>query len=243
MGEHFDPAPTSAEIEAATARLLDTVRSMSDDDVHGPSLLPDWTRGHVLTHIARNSDGLCNLLLGAAEGVERKAYPGGPQSRAADIENGAPRPIKEHVADIEATAARFGEVVAAMPSSAWDFVLAWGSQGQRRPASEVLNARLREVAIHHLDLDAGYTADQWPPEFALRILRSALPAFEVRGLTPCTLIATDADAPGASVPASGGSDVEVRGPAHALATWLLGRDSGSGLQVSGGPLPTPPEWK
>jgi hypothetical protein len=35
----------------------------------------------------------------------------------------------------------------------------------------------------------------------------------------------------------------VRGPAHALATWLLGRDSGSGLQVSGGPLPTPPEWK
>jgi maleylpyruvate isomerase len=242
MGEHFDLASTSTEIDRATERLLDTVRAMSDDDVRGPSLLPDWSRGHVLTHIARNSDGLCNLLLGAAEGEERSAYPS-REARVADIENGAPRPIKEHLADIEATAARFSEVVATMPSSAWGFVLAWGSAGQKRPASEVVQARLREVAIHHLDLDAGYTAAEWSPDFALRILRSALPAFEVRGLTPCTLIATDTDAAHATVPANGGSDVEVRGPAHALATWLLGRDSGSGLQVSGGPLPTPPDWK
>ncbi|HEX7105572.1 MAG TPA: maleylpyruvate isomerase family mycothiol-dependent enzyme [Acidothermaceae bacterium] len=239
MAEHFDPSPTSAEIDSATARLLDTVRSMADDDVSGPSLLPGWTRGHVLTHIARNADGLCNLLLGAAEGVERSAYPS-REARVADIESGARRPIKEHIADIEATAARFGEVVAATPPSAWGFVLAWGSAGQQRPASEVVNARLREVAIHHLDLDAGYRADRWPPDFAVRILRSALPAFEVRGLAACTLIATDADA---TVAANGGSDVEVRGPAHALATWLLGRDSGGSLQVSGGALPTPPEWK
>jgi maleylpyruvate isomerase len=242
MGEHFDLASTSTEIDRATERLLDTVRAMSDDDVRGPSLLPDWSRGHVLTHIARNSDGLCNLLLGAAEGEERSAYPS-REARVADIENGAPRPIKEHLADIEATAARFSEVVAAMPSSAWGFVLAWGSAGQKRPASEVVQARLREVAIHHLDLDAGYTAAEWPPEFAVRILRSALPAFEVRGLLPRTLIATDIDAANAYVPANGGSDVEVRGPAHGLATWLLGRDSGAGLQVSGGALPTPPEWK
>jgi maleylpyruvate isomerase len=96
------------------------------------------------------------------------------------------------------------------------------------------------VAIHHLDLDAGYRADRWPPDFAVRILRSALPAFEVRGLAACTLIATDADA---TVAANGGSDVEVRGPAHALAPWVRGRAAGGGLQVSGGALPTPPEWK
>lgn len=239
MGEQFDPTQTSAEIAAATARLLTTVQSISDDEVRGPSLLPGWSRGHVLTHIARNADGLRNLLLGAAEGVERKAYPS-REARADDIEAGARRPTTEHVADIEAAAARFEEAVAAMPPSAWEFELAWGTAGQRRRASEVLDARLREVAIHHVDLDAGYAAADWRPDFALLILRSALPAFETRGLTPCVLSPTDVDA---TVRANGGSDVVVRGPAHALATWLLGRDAGSGLRVSGGPLPAPPEWK
>ena len=240
MGEQFDPTQTSGEIAGATARLLDTTRTMSDDDVLGPSLLPGWSRGHVLTHLARNADGLRNLLLGAMEGVERKAYPGGPESRAADIEAGSSRPVEEHVADIEAASAGFAETVAAMTPSAWEFVLAWGSAGQKRPAREVLDARLREVAIHHVDLDFGYTAANWAPAFGLLILRSALPAFEARGLVPCTLRPTDVEA---TVLASGGSDVEVSGPAHALATWLLGRDSGADLKVSGGSLPTPPEWK
>ena len=127
-----------------------------------------------------------------------------------------------------------------MPSSAWEFVLSWGTAGQRRAAREVLDARLREVAIHHVDLDAGYTAADWTPEFALVILRSALPAFEARGLTPCTLRPTDIDA---VVLANGGSDVEVSGPAYALTTWLLGRGSGAELTASGGALPIPPEWK
>lgn len=239
MVEQFDPRQTSTEIAGTTTRLLDTVRTMSDDDVLGPSLLPGWSRGHVLTHIARNADGLRNLLLGAADGVERAAY-ASKEARNADIEAGSRRPINEHLADIEASSDRFAAAVAATPPSAWGFVMSWGSAGQTRPASEVLDARLREVAIHHVDLDAGFGFADWQPEFALRILRSALPAYEARGLAACTLRPTDVEA---TVLASGGSDVEVSGPAHALATWLLGRDSGADLSVVGGGLPTPPEWK
>jgi len=239
MAEQFDPTETSTEIAAATARLLDTVRAMSDDDVAGPSLLPGWTRGHVLAHIARNADGLCTLLEGAAEGVERSAYPS-REARNDAIEAGARRPIKDQVEDIEAGHARFIGTVAAMPSSAWEFVLSWGTAGQRRHAREVLDARLREVAIHHVDLNAGYGFADWAPGFAVRILRSALPAFEARGLTPCRLRPTDIDD---VVLANGGSDVEVTGPAHALTTWLLGRGSGAELTASGGALPVPPEWK
>lgn len=238
MPEEFDPASVTAEIAAATTRLLDTVRSMSDADVLAPSLLPNWSRGHVLAHLARNADGLGNLLLGATEGVERKMYPS-REAREADIVADSRRPIKDHVADLEATHEHFMTTVAATPPTAWDFVLHWGSSGETRPASAAVEARLREVAIHHLDLDFGFTADQWTPEFALRILRSSLPAFETRGLTPCTLKPTDIDA---VVRANGGSDVEITGPAHALATWLLGRSTGSGLKVSGGKLPTPPAW-
>jgi maleylpyruvate isomerase len=237
--ERFDPAPASAEIAEATARLLGTIATMSDDDARGPSLLPGWSRGHVLAHIARNADGLRNLLLGAIEGVERKAYPSA-EARDSDIEAGARRPIKEHLADIEAAHARFMQTAAEVPSSAWGFILAWGSAGQKRQAREVLDARLREVAIHHVDLDAGYAASDWPPNFALLILRSALPAFEARGLAPCTLRATDVSE--GVVRANGGSDVEVSGPAHALVMWLLGRASGAGLTTTGGELPAPPAW-
>ncbi len=245
MAEQFDPTETSTEIAAAHERLLATVRSMTDDDVPGPCLLPGWSRGHVLAHIARNADGLRNLLLGAAEGVERSAYPS-REARNDDIEAGARRPIKEQVADLEAAQARFVATVAAAPSSAWEFGVTWGAAAQRRPAREVLNARLREVAIHHVDLDAGYGFADWQPEFALRVLRSALPAFEARGLTPCTLRPTDvdvADVADVAVLANGGSDVEVSGAAHALTTWLLGRGSHAELRVTGGELPIPPEWK
>ena len=39
--------------------------------------------------------------------------------------------------------------------------------------------------------------------------------------------------------------VSVRGPAAELLAWLLGRDGGSGLQVSGGPAAPPvlPAWR
>jgi maleylpyruvate isomerase len=111
--------------------------------------------------------------------------------------------------------------------------------GDVRPASKILDARLREVAIHHIDLDAGYTASDWSSEFALRILVAVLPPFEVRGIDPVTLVPSDVDL---RIDLSGGSAVEVRGRASALATWLLGRDDGSTLSVTGGQLPTPPAW-
>lgn len=238
MSERFDPAPASAQISAATVRLLDTARTLSDDDVLAPSLLPDWSRGHVLAHIARNADGLTNLLGGAAVGEQRTAYLS-PEARNADIEAGSRRPIKEQLADIEAAHDRFEAAVSALRPEQWSFEQAWGSAGQRRPATALLDARLREVAIHHVDLDAGYTMADWSPQFALVILRSALPAFEARGLTACLLRATDVDA---VVEANGGSALEISGPAHALASWLLGRDKGGGLEVAGGALPTPPAW-
>jgi maleylpyruvate isomerase len=241
MSERFDPTDDSAEIAAATNRLLDTARALSDADVAGPSLLPGWTRGHVLTHIARNADGLVNLLSGARDGVQRTAYPAGPEGRAADIEAGAGRPIDELVADVAASHERFAAAVGEVPDDRWDFEQAWGSAGERRPARAVLAARLREVAIHHVDLNTDYTAADWAPGFALHILRLSLPALEARGIAPLRLHPTDLDGE-VVIAVSGGSDLQVSGPAHALATWLLGRDRGDRLVVAGGELPEPPAW-
>jgi maleylpyruvate isomerase len=235
--QHWDPAPDSAEIEAATARLLATATTLSDADVLAPSALPGWSRGHVLTHIARNADSLVNRLTTAATGVDIPQYPS-PAARDAGIEAGATRPIGEQIRDLEDSHRRFLTAVDAVPPANWANDTRW-MNGDVRPASKILDARLREVAIHHIDLDAGYTESDWSSQFALRILVAVLPAFEVRGIEPVTLVPTDVDL---RIDLAGGSAVEVRGTASALATWLLGRDDGSTLSVTGGQLPTPPAW-
>jgi maleylpyruvate isomerase len=237
MNQHWDPAPDSAEIEAATSRLFATARTLSDADVRAPSGLPGWSRGHVLTHIARNSDSLVNLLTWAATGVEHPQYPS-MEARDAGIEAGSGRPAALQLADIEASHQRFVDAVAAMPLGHWQHEVRWLS-GEPRPASKILDARLREVAIHHIDLDAGYSASDWPSPFALRILAAVSPAFEARGIEPVTLVPSDVDV---RIDLAGGSVVEVRGFASALATWVLGRDDGSTLEVTGGQLPKPPAW-
>ncbi len=91
MSQHWDPAPDSAEIEAATSRLLATAKTLSDADVRAPSGLPGWSRGHVLSHIARNADSLVNRLTTAATGVDIPQYPS-PEARDAGIEAGAAPP-------------------------------------------------------------------------------------------------------------------------------------------------------
>ena len=83
------------------------------------------------------------------------------------------------------------------------------------------------------------SASDWSSQLALRVLVSVLPALEVRGMEPVTLVPTDVDL---RIDLAGGSAVEIRGDASALATWVLGRDDGSTLEVTGGQLPTPPAW-
>jgi maleylpyruvate isomerase len=50
---------------AAHRRMLASASRMTDDDCRGPSLLPGWSRGHLLTHWARNADGQSRVLLAA----------------------------------------------------------------------------------------------------------------------------------------------------------------------------------
>ncbi len=48
------------ELAEATERLLATAARLTDEDLRAPSLLPGWTRGHVLAHVARNADSYVN---------------------------------------------------------------------------------------------------------------------------------------------------------------------------------------
>jgi maleylpyruvate isomerase len=81
------------------------------------SLLPGWTRGHVLTHLARNADGGSRLLTWARTGTPSAEYPS-LEARATQIEAGAGRSAAELVADARASAEGFAVEYSRMPADA-----------------------------------------------------------------------------------------------------------------------------
>ncbi|RLP99300.1 maleylpyruvate isomerase family mycothiol-dependent enzyme [Micromonospora sp. CV4] len=234
-----DPLLLMGEVDDATSRLLRTAASFGDADLAASSLLPGWTRGHVLTHLARNADGFVNLLTAARTGEPLPMY-ASPEARAADIEAGAGRPPAEHLDDLRRTADRFTEAVAAMP------VEAWAATVQTRrgpwPAALLVWGRLREIEVHHLDLATDYRPADWSEAFAHRLLHEVSAHHADRPAPPSMVLRFDGSQHELVIGERAGAPV-IAGPAADLAAWLIGRDGGGALAVTpDGPLPTPPEW-
>jgi len=243
----IDPLALSADVDRATARLLDTAGVLTDEHVGEPSLLPGWTRGHVLTHVARNADSLVNLLSWARTGVETPQY-ATPTEREEGIAAGYARPAAEQVTDLREASQRFAEAAADLPAEAWHAVVG----GLGHPAAHVVWRRLREVEVHHVDLGATYTPADWPESFAHRLLHEAAKdqAGDASGAghgqrsRAGLSLTLRADSLGHPVPVGSGGPPTVSGPAWALAAWLTGRSAGVGLSVEpAGPLPAVPEWR
>ena len=154
----------SDQIDQATQRLLDTARVITKPDLRAPSLLPGWTRAHVLAHVARNADALRNLLVGVRTGQDRPAY-ASAVARDADIEQGAGRPARELVADLADSAMAFRFVARRLPDEGWHVPVRILDSAPF-PAAALLTRRLVEVELHHCDLGAGYGPGSWPAAFA-----------------------------------------------------------------------------
>jgi maleylpyruvate isomerase len=233
-----------ARIGEATDRLLASAATLTDAGAREPSRLPGWTRGHVLTHIARNGDGLGNLLRWARTGVRTPMY-ASREARRADIGAGAGRPAAELTADVQETAIAFAAEAAGLPGGAWSAQVQMLA-GPPMPARRVLDWRLREVEIHHVDLGTGYRPADWPGEFVAGNLPEVAGSFAGRDDAPSCLLQPDGsdsawrigpDQPGAP-------PVSVQGSPVGLLAWLIGRDDGSGLRVAGAAAPPVlPPWR
>jgi maleylpyruvate isomerase len=214
-------------VDKATRKLLETAEGTDDAALHAPSILPGWNRAMLLTHLARNADGIAGMLAGARRGEVVHLYPHGREGRNTDIEAGRERDAVYVVTDVRAASARLAEACSAMSPTDWEregqaFA---SSAGDRRFAVwHMLVTRRREVEVHHVDLGLGYVARDWPVDFVITEI-DALVADLPRRLSPgdaVRLVATDglgewrggaADAQDQLVEARGGD----------LLAWLLGR--------------------
>ena len=157
---------------AAQASLGAALDGLSDAAARGPSLLPGWSVGHLLTHVARNADSVVWRLEGAAAGELRDQYPGGLEQRHADIEAGAGRPATDLVHDVHRTSAAVERTMAELPPAAWD-ALSRTSRGVVESSADAVLSRWREVVVHHGDLGLG--AVPLPPELVDAWLPRELP--------------------------------------------------------------------
>ncbi|MEY9931994.1 maleylpyruvate isomerase [Catenulispora sp. GP43] len=245
----FDAAADLEQITEATAHLLDTVAAMTDEDLRGPSLCDGWTRGHVLAHIARNADGLSNMLNTAATGEVTPMY-ASDAKRNADIEAGSSRPVAEQLSDLRESAGRFAAAfTAAQAAGNWNAPVQRTPGAPGYPAYQVPAKRLGEVLIHHVDLDLDFTPAHWSDAFTDQWFADTLARFQTREDFPALRLDAEEEDQvyGVKADPQDKGVVVVRGPKRALLAWLLGRASGDGLVAvipagGRGPLPKLPAW-
>jgi maleylpyruvate isomerase len=149
--------------------LIADIERLTDDQTAAPSLLPGWSVGHLLTHIARNGDSFSRMMGAAIKGDVVTQYEGGHAQRSADIAAGANRPAADLIDDVAASIERLEDVWELMSPEAWASH-GLNALGETWQCEAMPFHRWREVAIHHVDLGIGYSAADWPDDYVDREL-------------------------------------------------------------------------
>lgn len=113
-GPVTDSAARAADlITDADRALVRTVDRLDEAAYAEPSLLPGWTRAHVVAHLALNAEGLAGVLHGAHIGEPQPMY-ASPEGRDSDIAELAASDCSELRERLLAGTATFSDALAAM---------------------------------------------------------------------------------------------------------------------------------
>lgn len=200
-------------------RLLTTLDALREGDCLVPSRLPGWSRGHVLSHLARNAESHVRMFSAATRGEATEQYEGGKSTRDASIEAGAHQTTQQHVADVRTTIYALEAAWASATAATWSgFGIKSHSGGARVAIPELLLMRWCEVEVHLVDLDIGFTWSDWNPLYVRYDLDRQLMAWRARKPMGLTVLP---------------DDIQRLAPNQRLA-WFYGR-----VEVSGFPPPEP----
>jgi len=227
----------------AAQRLTRTVDGFHGDDWTRPSLLPGWSRAHVVAHLALNAEGMARALRGLIaddEEDEPRSMYDSDQKRDSDIADLATADPSELRDRLLGGTTLLDDAMAALPANTWEGRIERTPGGRTMQTASLPGMRLREVEIHHVDLDAGYSTADWSPEFAELLLdamsrRDATAAFEVKPLDSDRTWLFGNDDAEYPVPV-------VTGPAADLGWWLTGRPASETVSCSHGELPEIGAW-
>lgn len=221
-----DPALLDQLLQArrGTAFFARKLNELRDEELDGGSLLPGWTRRHVVSHIGYNARAIARLVEWARTGVETPMYPS-TAVRNWEIDFGATlspialRNLFDH------SAVHLNVEWRDLPAEAWTHEVKT-VQGRVVPASETVWMRNREVWVHAVDLANGATFSDIPQDVLARLLGDITSAWKARGTDKdLVLHVTDRQ----DLPPFGDVDsaqaVHVSGPLAAVSGWAAGRST------------------
>jgi maleylpyruvate isomerase len=211
-------------------RALDDVH-LDDATAHGPSALPKWTIGHVLTHLARNADSNTRMIEAAKTGTPVAQYPGGMTQRGSEIEAGAGRSAPALLDDVRQADAALAVAYAGVDDDTWQsHALRWGTEAW--PVLDLPFLRWREVAVHAVDLGLpNIGIDIWAAPYVEHELQRQIAALPERLPGPMTLRLAPRDESWSTV-VMRVADGEPRGfvtieaTTRELLAWAIGRFEG-----------------
>lgn len=233
--------------EHGTGVCRDTLGSLAEADFAGPSLLPGWTRKHLVAHLAANADAVGNLATWAATGIPTPMY-SSPEQRAADIEAGSRLAGSALLEWFERSAGDLHRAWDALDESAWAASVVT-AQGRTVPASESPWMRAREVMVHAIDLGTGVTFADLPADFLTALgddIAAKRSGVSMAGHPDVLVRPTDAEGLAWNLPgADPGRPVTVTGPLAACTAYLAGRGVEGLTATRDGeatPIPSLPAW-
>lgn len=235
------PPPTELRtaLREADGRLLRTVDGLDDRALGEPSLLPGWSRAHVVAHLVLHGEAVGGVLEGVVRGEEVPMYPSqAERDHAVDELAGAGG--AELRGRLLETTGRFRDVLDRLSETQWDGLVRRLPGAQPFPARDLPVTRLREVEVHHADLGTGYSCDDWPTAFAVDLVDTLV--VDRAGQGPLGLVAGDLDRTW-WVGGEAEDACVADGPVRRLAWWLLGRGDREGIHLSPGRPPGLGRWR
>lgn len=212
------------------------IDSLHDRDFTEPSMLPGWTRAHVIAHISLNARAHLNLVRWATTGIETPMY-SSMEQRAADIEAAAKHSPAQLRQEFHDSALAWEEGFNAVFDETWDAQVR-SAAGQPMKLAMVPWLRSREVMIHSLDLGSSVTWADIPDEYSRLLItnivkdrtrRAESRALDLDDGTQCWPVAGE------------GEPLKVTGTPAALAAYLSGRE-GPAVQVADAEVPPLSAW-
>ncbi|GAA1955943.1 hypothetical protein GCM10009798_14060 [Nocardioides panacihumi] len=216
MGRSF--ADARRWMTVGTELLLDAVSGLGEDGFAEPTLLPGWTRKHLVAHVAANADAVGNLVRWAATGVETPMYRS-PDERAAGIAKGPTMSACALDSWLHTSAEHLADAMGRLGAEQWRHEVVT-AQGRTVPASETPWMRAREVCVHAVDLDRGVGFGDLPDDFNEALGEDILGLRQARTGGPAELPAVVAAAPLAEVTAWLAGRPHSIADAPALGPWL-----------------------
>lgn len=143
--------------QAFFARKLNELR---DSELSAASLVPGWSRAHVVAHVGYHARAIARLIEGAATGVHIPMYES-PGQAEQEISFGATLPAEALRNLVAHAAVHLNVEWRDLPEAAWDTPVLLDSD-RLVPAAATVWIRAREVWTRAIDLGNGANAGDLP---------------------------------------------------------------------------------